>query len=139
MPNADRTTPENITRLEPGEIFVFGSNTGGRHGKGAALTAKRKFGAEQFIPEGITGNCYALPTVLFHDGKLKKMPLTMIEQYVNQFIRTAVERIWNTFLVTPVGCGLAGYTPQEIAPMFRYATVNVIIPQCFWDVIKPKT
>lgn len=120
-----RYTPENITKLERGEVFVFGSNVEGRHGKGAAKFAMQNFGAKYGIGEGMTGRCYALPTV----GRgIKKMPLSQIQEHVNKFISYAKVNEDLTFLVTKVGCGLAGYTAADIGPMFKEAPGNVVLP-----------
>lgn len=126
-----RCTPEKITALKDGEYFVFGSNLDGRHGKGAALTACKKFGARYGFAEGLTGDSYALPTVR-HD--LLRMPLDQIAGHVARFIRFAASKPELTFLVTPVGCGLAGYSVKDIAPMFRGAPENCVLPKCFHEV-----
>lgn len=130
-----RCTPEKITALKDGEYFVFGSNLDGRHGKGAALTACKKFGAIYGVAEGLQGRCYALPTV----GRgLRQMPLKDIKRYVETFLCVAGFYPGLTFLVTPIGCGLAGYTPKQIAPFFRGAPENVILPKSFHDVLDAK-
>lgn len=105
--------------------FVFGSNLAGRHGKGAALTARQKWGAQYGIGVGRTGCCYAIPT---KDHHLNTLPLSKIERYVEEFISYAVQRPELTFLVTPVGCGLAGYTHEQIKPLFKSAPSNCILP-----------
>lgn len=97
------------------EIFVFGSNLYGRHGKGAALDAK-----------GRTGDAYAIPTM---DMVLKPLPLFMIELYVKEFLYYAKRHTGLIFKVTRVGCGLAGYTDAEIAPMFKGAPKNCRLPE----------
>jgi hypothetical protein len=107
------------------KIFVFGSNLAGRHGKGAALTAFRNHGAEYGKGVGIQGNSYAIPT---KDESLKPLTLSKIERYVNQFIRFAELNPDMTFEVTRVGCGLAGYEDHQIAPMFKSAPQNCILP-----------
>lgn len=110
------------------EIFTFGSNLAGRHGKGAALAAVREYGAVYGIAEGLRGCSYAIPT---KDEKLRPLPLERIKHFVNRFL--GVTRIRNdlTFRLTPIGCGLAGYSPEQIGPMFRGAPSNVIIPDEF--------
>jgi hypothetical protein len=123
-----RYTPDNITELKENEIFCFGSNTDGRHGKGAAKFAWQKFGAEYGVGEGITGRCYALPTV---GHNLSKMSLLKIKIHVENFLKCAAENPDKTFLVTQIGCGLAGHKPKDIAPMFKRRTENVIIPKEF--------
>lgn len=123
-----RFTPENITRLAPNEYFVFGSNLNGWHSKGAALTAKIKFGAVYGVPEGITGRCYALPTVGY---KLARMSLKDIEKHVKKFLECAKNNPDKIFLVTLVGCGLAGHKPKDIGPMFSGHQPNVVLPKEF--------
>jgi hypothetical protein len=106
-------------------IFVFGSNLAGRHGKGAALTAFRNHGAVYGNGVGLQGNSYAIPT---KDENLNTLSLTKIERYVNQFIRFAQLNPDIMFEVTRVGCGLAGYDDVDIAPMFKNAPLNCILP-----------
>lgn len=107
-------------------IFVFGSNLAGFHGKGAALYARKYHGAEQYIGVGRTGNAYAIPT---KDRRLKTLPLDDIRLYVNDFIQYAENHPDLVFEVTRIGCGLAGYQYQDIAPMFKAAPSMVICPQ----------
>jgi len=104
-------------------IFVFGSNLAGRHGKGAALTARRKYGAKYGQGVGRQGESYAIPT---KDGLLRTLPLSVINGYVEDFLEYARDNPHELFLVTKIGCGLAGYTSEQIAPMFRSATTNCI-------------
>lgn len=118
-------TPEKITSLKPNEIFVFGSNLAGRHGAGAALLAAKQFGAKRGVGEGITGYCYALPT---KDENIQVLPLREIDCYVVEFLNYAASHPYLTFLVTKIGCGLAGYSVDEIAPMFRNAPKNIVLP-----------
>lgn len=124
-----------ITELKENEIFVFGSNTAGRHGKGAALTA-RKFGAVYGKGVGPMGRTYAIPT---KDNKIKTLPLNNIASYVEKFINYAQQHPELVFLVTPIGCGLAGYTPTDIAPMFKKCIENkmdnVKLPESFLEVL----
>lgn len=127
-----RFTNPDIRRLEPGEIFVFGSNTQGRHGKGAAKYAMQKFGAKWGDAEGLTGQCYALPTV---GDNLTKMRAERIAVHIQRFLKTAAKHPSLTFLVTLVGCGLAGHKPSIIGPMFAGAPSNVILPKEFWEAI----
>jgi len=98
------------------EIFVFGSNLAGRHGKGAALYAKQYHGAEYGAGIGLTGNSYAVPT---KDEHLKTLPLFIIKEYINDFKTFAEEHSELKFKVTRIGCGLAGYKDFQIAPMFK--------------------
>jgi len=107
------------------KIFVFGSNLAGRHGKGSALTAFRNHGAVYGNGVGLQGNSYAIPT---KDENLNTLSLTKIERYVNQFIRFAQLNPDMVFEVTRVGCGLAGYDDTDIAPMFKSAPLNCILP-----------
>lgn len=121
-------TPANITSLEPGQIFVFGSNTEGRHGKGAAKFAMQRFGAKWGVAEGLTGQCYALPTV----GRgLSRMSVAGIRRHADAFIQCAKENPDLTFLLTLVGCGLAGHSASVIGPLFKDCPPNVIKPKEF--------
>ena len=117
-----RTTPDYITELEPNEIFVFGSNLRGMHGGGAAYVAYRKFGAIMGQGVGLQGQSYAIPTM---QGGVET-----IHPYVNEFIRFAKEHQDKVFLVTRIGCGIAGFTDEEIAPLFAeaHAVDNIILP-----------
>ena len=117
-----RTTPEFITELQPGEIFVFGSNLKGMHGGGAAYIAYRKFGAIMGQGVGLQGQSYAIPTM---QGGVET-----IRPYVDEFIAFAKEHQELTFLVTRIGCGIAGFTDEEIAPLFEQAhdVENIVLP-----------
>lgn len=117
------------------EIFVFGSNLAGIHGRGSALHAKRYFGAVTGVGEGPIGHSYAIPT---KDKYLRVLPLKTIDAYVQRFLDYARQHTHLTFNVVAVGCGLAGYTPELIAPMFKQAPTNVRLPQEFRDVLFPK-
>lgn len=125
-------TSENIQFLDYGQIFVFGSNLAGRHGKGAALTAAKRFGAIRGQGEGLMWKCYAIPT---KDENLKIRGLGEIERSVNTFLRFALAHGEHQFLVTKIGCGEAGYTPNDIAPLFRNRLSNVILPKEFHNVL----
>ena len=118
-----RTTPNYITRLEPNEIFVFGSNLAGFHGGGAAHIAYKHFGAEWGVGVGPTGKCYAIPTM--------QGGVDTIRPYVDEFIRYAEQHPELTFLVTRIGCGIAGFTDEQIAPLFSSARSlpNVTLPE----------
>ena len=122
-------TPAYIDSLGSGEIFVFGSNLAGMHGSGAARVAHMKFGAEWGVGVGLTGQSYAIPTM---QGGVET-----IAPYVDDFIVFAAEHPDLTFLVTPIGCGIAGFTPEEIAPLFVKAldAPNVLLPRVFVDVL----
>ena len=106
------------------EIFVFGSNQAGRHGKGAALFARQHHGAIYGQGVGRQGNSYAIPT---KDYQLKTLPVSQIKTYVDQFIRYAHQNPELRFNVTRIGCGLAGYTDSDIAPLFVKAPSNCIL------------
>ena len=118
-----RTTPEFITELQPGEIFVFGSNLKGLHGGGAAYVAYRKFGAIMGQGVGLQGQSYGIPTM---QGGVET-----IRPYVDDFIKFAKEHPNLTFLVTRIGCGIAGFTDAEISPLFENAhdIDNIILPE----------
>lgn len=123
-------TPDNITRLEPDEVFVFGSNLAGIHAGGAARVALEKFGAVMGQGEGMQGQSYAIPTM--HGG------VDDIRPYVDRFIELAREWDQTTFYVTRIGCGIAGFTDEEIAPLFddAYDLYNVRLPRSFAEIIE---
>lgn len=122
-------TPDNITSLDQDDIFVFGSNLQGNHAGGAARVAREKFGAIQGQGVGLQGQSYAIPTM---QGGIET-----IKPYVDQFIDVARECDQNTFYVTRIGCGIAGFTDEEIAPLFRDALdlYNVRLPKSFYDIL----
>lgn len=119
-------TPENITSLKENEIFVFGSNLKGQHGGGAAKLA-RNWGAKWGKGIGRAGQTYAIPT---KSDFVKTMPLEDIRPFVDQFIIYAKDMPELTFIVTKIGCGLAGYSVGDIAPLFINAIgiKNIILP-----------
>jgi len=121
-------TPSIINILKKNEIFVFGSNAQGMHLGGAARVAYNKFGAEWGNGEGMQGQSYALPTM---EGKVNT------QNAVKRFTECAKKHPELLFFVTPVGCGIAGYSPQEIAPMFKEAAMmeNIYLPVSFWKVL----
>lgn len=125
-------SPAIIRSLYQNERFVFGSNTKGIHGAGAARRAFLFFGAEWRVGSGPTGQCYAIKT---KDSNLQTLPLDQIARHVDTFILYALAHPELVFLVTAIGCGLAGYTPEQIAPMFKGAPENVRLPQSFIDVL----
>lgn len=129
-----RITPENIMVLKENEIFVFGSNEAGRHGKGAAKTAL-KWGAKYGNWFGHYGNTYAIPTM--NKSVSHRLPLLTIKKYIECFIRYAKDNPRFTFLVTAIGTGLAGWNPREIAPLFSNAKFvdNIYLPKSFWENI----
>lgn len=98
------------------QIFVFGSNLGGRHGAGAAQAARLYYGAVQGIGAGPTGNSYAIPT---KDADFECLTLDQIRPHVYDFVRYTKENPDQEFFITRVGCGLAGNLDEEIAPMFK--------------------
>jgi hypothetical protein len=126
-------TPELVKTLEPNQIFVFGSNEAGRHGAGAAKTAV-KWGAIYGVGEGLKGQTYAIPT---KDKNIETLNLENINDYVVNFYHFAKINTDLDFLVTEIGCGLAGLTPEQIAPMFKEASAlpNVYLPFRFWQFL----
>lgn len=130
----EKTITGLITRLEPNEVFVFGSNLGGRHGAGAARKA-REWGAIWGQTTGIQGRTYAIPTV---DASVRNtLSLDEIRPYANEFIQYAREHPNLIFLLTDVGCGLAGLRAEEVAPLFQEALTipNIRIHHKFMTVL----
>ena len=125
----ERITPEYITHLGEGDIFVFGSNLAGMHAGGAARAAYEKFGAIWGQGTGLQGRSYAIPTM---QGGVET-----IRPYVDSFIEFAKSRPDLRFLVTRVGCGIAGFADEEIAPLFERAVPvsNICLPTEFWEAI----
>ncbi len=121
-------TPSQVNVLTDGEIFVFGSNFHGAHMGGAARVAKEKYGAVWGIGEGLQGKSYAIPTM---EG------LENLAPAVQRFTSFAKQHRELKFFVTAIGCGIAGYQPEEIAPMFLNAAYlpNVFLPLSFWKVL----
>lgn len=117
---------------DPRRIFVFGSNLAGRHGKGAALYARQHRGAIYGQAEGLQGRSYAIPT---KDGSLRTLPLDVIRGHVERFVAFARLRPELTFQLTAIGCGLAGYRPWDIAPMFENAPATVELPPEFKEAL----
>ena len=109
-------------------IFVFGSNSSGRHGKGAALRAVQKYGATMHRGFGLSGNSYAIPARHFIQGQISTLPLRTISHYIEGFKQDALDNHKAIFVVTRIGCGLAGYTDSEIAPLFAGANRNCVFP-----------
>lgn len=107
------------------KIFVFGSNLAGVHGAGAALAAWKEHGAIYGQGIGPQGESYAIPT---KDEKIITLPLPRIQKYVAAFVRYAALNPDMVFMVTRIGCGLAGYNDEQIAPFFRNAPSNCILP-----------
>jgi hypothetical protein len=131
-----RITPEIITKLNQYEVFVFPSNKSGIHGAGAAKIAHQKFEAEWGVGVGITGECYAIPTKDY--GIKRTLKIEEIKPYVDEFLTFAKNNNDFVFLVTKVGCGLAGYKPIDMAPLFVDAVdvKNIHLPMDFWEVLK---
>ncbi len=111
-----------ICELDDGEIFVFGSNGFGSHGAGAAAMAVRKFGAIDGQAEGLQGQSYAINTM---DG------FKVMKEQVGRFVEFAREHPDLKFLVTEIGCGIAGYSPEQVAPLFKDVPENVVLPKSF--------
>ena len=124
-----RVTPSWIDDLQENQVFVFGSNLAGMHGGGAARVARLRFGAVMGNGVGMQGRSYAIPTM---QGGTET-----IRPYVNDFIAYAKEHPELTFLVTPIGCGIAGFEPEDIAPLFEEASnvENIWLPNSFWEVL----
>jgi hypothetical protein len=110
----------------PDHIFVFGSNRAGIHGAGAARDALLYYGALKGLGEGLQGHSYAIPT---KDEYLRTLPLEEVKKHVDRFIVAANCRKDLRFFVTRIGCGLAGFTDDQIAPLFRDAPVNCELPE----------
>lgn len=125
-----RITPRWIDSLKENEIFVFGSNLAGMHGGGAARIARLYFGAVMGKGVGLQGQSYAIPTM---QGGVET-----IRPYVELFIIFAHQHPELHFLVTPIGCGIAGFEAEDIAPLFESAKEmkNISLPESFWEVIE---
>ncbi len=124
--------------LASGKVFVFGSNRAGIHGAGAALFARQNLGALQRVGEGPmpgrdSPGCYAIPT---KDENIETLPLWEIEKHVANFIEFAMCHPHLQFFVTRIGCGLAGYSDEDIAPMFANAPPNCELP-LGWKIMEP--
>jgi len=137
--------PKNIQDLKDNEIFIFGSNTDGRHGAGAAAYALKHFGAVYGKGVGLAGQSYAIPTRKFfkneyNNWELRTLELSKIARYVYDFIGFASVHKEKDFLVSEIGCGHAGLIPEDIAPLFAGAITmsNVFLPQSFIDVLNSK-
>lgn len=124
----NRVTPSRIDTLQEGEIFVFGSNPQGFHSGGAAQAAMSRFGAVWGQGEGLQGRSYALPS---------SCPLEVMAQAVQRFTEFATQHPELRFLVTRVGCGIAGHRVTEVAPMFKgcIGLENVALPAEFWKIL----
>lgn len=126
-----QTTPiDKVFHPSSGQVFVFGSNLAGVHGAGAAAMAREQLGAIDGygfgpMPSVEKPRCYAIPT---KDQKIRTLPIENIKPFVEQFIMYAWERTDLEFFVTRIGCGLAGYTDKDIAPLFAFAPPNCVLP-----------
>ena len=129
-PINEKYTPDFITELGSNDIFVFGSNLAGAHSGGAARIARKKFGAKMGQGVGLQGNSYAIPTM--------QGGIATIQPYVDEFIEFAKKNPDLTFYVTRIGCGIAGFKDEEIAPLFRNAQgiSNIRLPKIFADLIQ---
>jgi uncharacterized protein (DUF1810 family) len=125
-----RNTPESITELKADEVFVFGSNLAGAHAGGAARIAMEKFGAVWGQGVGLQGQSYAIPTM---QGGVET-----IKPYVDEFVRFAKSHTELVFLVTRIGCGIAGFKDEEIAPLFADVLNidNIILPESFDNILR---
>lgn len=125
-----RISSSRITTLEENEVFVFGSNLAGMHGGGAARAALDRFGAVWGQGVGLQGQSYGIPTM--HGD------LDAIRPYVDEFIEFAKGRPDLKFLVTRIGCGIAGFRDEEMAPLFRAALEvdNIYLPASFHRVLE---
>ncbi|MCE3278066.1 MAG: hypothetical protein K0S44_257 [Bacteroidetes bacterium] len=123
-----RISPNNIQELEPNQVFVFGSNKEGKHYGGAARLAAEKFGAIMGNGHGLQGQSYAIDTM---------SGLSVIKDEVQAFISFAKVNPFQDFLMTEIGCGIAGYTPQDIAPLFQSAlsVENIFLPESFLKIL----
>src|SRR5574344_1568442 len=127
--NRKQFTPDRIDRLENNEVFVFGSNLGGFHGGGAARGAMDKFGAVWGQGVGMQGHSYAIATM---QGRVDT-----IKPYVDDFISFARTHTELIFLVTRIGCGIAGFKDKDIAPLFQEAIDidNIILPKQYVEIL----
>lgn len=124
-----RYTPDYLRSLKADEVFVFGSNLRGLHGGGAARFAQLHFGAEWGVGVGLQGQSYAIPTM--------QGGVDTIKPYVEQFIDFAVTHKYLFFYVTKIGCGIAGFRDEQIAPLFARAmqVENICLPKSFCRVL----
>jgi hypothetical protein len=129
-------TPDRVTKLEPHQVFVFGSNTEGIHGAGAAAFAHKNFGAIMGVPCGHQGQSYAIPTKDLRKG-MRSIPIDTMQGDVWLFLDYAQRHPELEFLVTRLGTELAGYTLNEMASLFDGEDLpdNVRLPQEFLDRI----
>lgn len=115
-------------------VYVFGSNQKGIHGKGSALVARRSYGAQVGVGEGLTGNAYAIPT---KDHSMQPRKLEDVAESVERFKEFARRYPTLSFQVTKIGCGLAGFSEKEIAPMFKNSPPNCKLPKGWEHIYVP--
>lgn len=127
-------TPDKISKLKKNQVFVFGSNEAGVHGAGAAKLAEQKFGAIMGMGYGLQGQSFGIPT---KDTFIRTLSLDKIEFYIYSFLTEAMEYPDTEFLVTKIGCGLAGYSEDQIANLFKgkFIPENVTLPESFFNII----
>jgi hypothetical protein len=132
-----RVFRELITSLGPDQVFVFGSNTAGAHGGGAAGVARQKFGARNGQPRGMQGQSYAIPTCT---ADIRLLPLGEIQDDVDTFLTVVRDNPEKIFLLTPIGTGIAGGDVRDMAELFREGMYlgNLVFPVEFADVLQPK-
>lgn len=133
----DRT---RIRRLPENHILLFSSNTRGAHGAGLAKDAHSFFGAKYGQSFGFQGQCYAVPTRIYHTRKVnnsmfENMTLKAIGQHVKLFFEDAKKNPHLVFVITRIGCGLAGYTDEDIAPFFTNPLSNMVLPMEWINLI----
>ncbi|WP_157142797.1 A1S_2505 family phage non-structural protein [Brachyspira pilosicoli] len=130
-----RVSAKHIDKLEDDEVFVFGSNTEGMHARGAARMAMN-WGAVYGKDFGLQGKTFAIPTVDY--TRSGKMSIDEIKKYVDEFLDFTIKNKDKKFLVTEIGCGIAGFKVSEIAPLFRKALEysNVYLPERFINYLK---
>jgi hypothetical protein len=132
-----RISPKKFGILSENEVYVFGSNEAGVHGKGSAYTASERYGAKEGVGFGLEGQSFAIPT---KDKKIKTLGLVQIKYFVDKFILFAKRKPNLTFYLVEIGCKNAGYEPKDIAPLFKDAIdmENVYLPESFWNVLNLK-
>lgn len=121
-----------IFLTEPNEIFVFGSNMAGVHGAGAAKYARDNYGAKDGYGYGLYGQSYAIPT---KDKNIQTLEIPRIIPYIQEFLNYAAAHPNLKFILTPIGCGLAGYKSDQMAHLFVAAPENIILPKEFEEII----
>jgi len=134
-PCSEVTTEETGTNVLQPEIFVFGSNLSGIHGAGAAKAALDKWGAQFNNGLGFQGNSYAIPT---KDERVQTLDIETVKVFVRAFLAFAFQHTETKFLITRIGCGLAGFKDEEIAPLFRGATKNCVFSAAWKEWVSPK-